>query len=70
MRDRLLAVEGFGIGSVNMLSGSPSFTSVSISPSCHNGERSWGVGAFGPCRKGLRRRLTTALFHGHLRSQK
>ncbi len=53
-----------------MLSGSPSFTSVSISPSCHNGERSWGVGAFGPCRKGLRRRLTTALFHGHLRSQK
>lgn len=44
-RDRLLAVEGLGSGGVNvaMLSGLPSFTSLSISPSCHNGERSRGV---------------------------
>jgi hypothetical protein len=35
MRDRLLAVEGLGIGSVNIatLTGSPSFTPLSISSS-------------------------------------
>ncbi len=36
--DRLLAIEGIGSANVGMLSGSPSFTTVSIS-SCHEGER-------------------------------
>ena len=48
MRDRLLAVEGVGNGSVNVerLSVSPSFTPLSVSSSCHEGERSRPVEGF------------------------
>jgi hypothetical protein len=42
MRDRLLAVERLGIGSVNrvMLPGSPSFTPLPVSSPCHDRKRS------------------------------
>ena len=55
MRDRLLSVEGLGIGSVKLvvLAGWTRFSPLSVSSSWHEGERSRGVDALGHPKGGM-----------------